>query len=167
MWNNEIFQNVVRFFVLVLVQVLLLDHINFLGYINPYLYIYFILLYPLIGNKGLLIFLSFLLGLTVDIFNDSGGIHAGASVFIAWIRPIILKFSFGVSYEYNTVKVNSASFSQQLFYILGMVFLHHLLLFTLEIFNVDQILLILKSALFSSIFSSILIFCTLYLLSRK
>jgi hypothetical protein len=167
MWNNEIFQNAVRFLVLLLVQVLLLDHINFLGYINPYLYVYFILLYPLTGNKGLLIFLSFLLGLTVDTFNDSGGIHAGASVFIAWIRPLMLKFSFGVSYEYNTVKVNSASFSQQLFYVLGMVLLHHLLLFSLEIFNFDQILLILKSTLFSSIFSTILIFCTLYLFSRK
>lgn len=167
MWNNEVFQNVVRFVVLSLIQVLLLDHINFLGHINPYLYIYFILLFPLTGNKILLILLSFLMGLTIDMFNDSGGIHAGASVFIAWLRPLLLKFSFGVSYEYNTVKVNSASFSQQLFYILGMVFLHHLMLFSLEIFNLDQILLILKSTLFSSIFSTILIFCTLYLFSRK
>lgn len=153
--------------VLVLAQVLLLDHINFLGYINPYLYLYFILLYPLTGNKGLLILLSFLLGLTIDTFNDSGGIHAGASVFIAWIRPILLKFSFGVSYEYNTVKVSTASFSQQLFYILGIVFMHHLMLFILEIFNSGQILLILKSTLFSSMFSTILIFCTLYLFSRN
>ncbi len=167
MWNNEILQNVVRFIVLALLQVLLLDHINFLGYINPYLYVYFILLFPLTGNKALLIFLSFLLGLTMDTFNDSGGIHAGASVFIAWVRPVMLKFSFGVSYEYNTVKVSSASFSQQLFYILGMVLLHHMMLFALEIFNVEQILLILKSTLFSGVFSTILIFCTLYLFSRK
>lgn len=167
MWNNEILQNVVRFIVLALLQVLLLDHINFLGYINPYLYLYFILLFPLTGNKALLIFLSFLLGLTMDTFNDSGGIHAGASVFIAWVRPVMLKFSFGVSYEYNTVKVSSASFSQQLFYILGMVLLHHMMLFALEIFNVEQILLILKSTLFSGVFSTILIFCTLYLFSRK
>ncbi len=166
MWNNEIFINAVRFLVLVLVQVLLLDHINFLGHINPYLYLFFILLYPLTGNKGLLIFLSFLLGLTIDFFNDSGGIHAGASVFIAWVRPLLLKFSFGVSYEYNTVRVNSSSFSQQLVYILGMVLLHHLVLFSLEIFNVQQILLILKSTLFSGIFSTILIFCSLYIFSR-
>lgn len=166
MWNNEIVLNGIRFVFLVLIQVLLLDHINFLGYINPYLYVFFILLYPLTGNKGLLIFLSFLLGLTIDVFNDSGGIHAGASVFIAWIRPMILKFSFGVSYEYNTVKVNSSSFSQQLIYILGMVLLHHLVLFSLEIFNAQHILLILKSTLFSGIFSTILIFCSLYLFSR-
>lgn len=130
MWNNEILQNTVRFIVLVLVQVLLLDKILFLGYINPYLYPLFIIIYPLTGNKGLLILLSFLLGLSIDMFSDSGGIHAAASVFIAWIRPFVLKYSFGVSYEYNTMRVHSASLSQQMAYVLSMVFVHHFVLFS-------------------------------------
>ena len=167
MWNNEGFVNTVRFIALVLVQVLLLDHINFLGYINPYIYIFFVLMYPFTGNKGLLIFLGFLIGLSVDIFNDSGGVHAGATTLIAWARPALLKFSFGVSYEYNTVRINSASPSQQFIYVGSMVFLHHLVLFSLEIFNTHQLLLILKSTLFSGIFSMIVIFCTLYLFSRR
>ncbi|MEZ4874221.1 MAG: rod shape-determining protein MreD [Flavobacteriaceae bacterium] len=167
MWNNELLKNAGRFVLLVLVQVLLLDHINFLGYINPYLYVFFMVVYPLSGNKGLLIFLSFLLGLTIDLFNGSGGIHAGASVFIAWVRPFVLKYSFGVSYEYNTVKINSASFSQQLVYIMSLVFFHHLVLFSLEIFNAQQILLLLKSTLFSGVFTTLLIFCTLYLFGRE
>lgn len=167
MWNNDVFQNTVRFIVLVLVQVLVLDHINFLGYINPYLYVFFVLLFPFSGNKGLLIFLGFLLGLSIDLFNDSGGVHAGATTFIAWARPAILKFSFGVSYEHNTARVNSASASQQLIYVSAMVLLHHLVLFSLEIFNTQQILLVLKSTLFSGIFSVIVIFCTLYLFSRR
>lgn len=167
MWNNVAVLNTVRFVVLVLVQVLLLDHINFLGYINPYLYIFFVLMYPFTGNKGLLIFLGFLIGLSIDLFNDSGGVHAGATTLIAWARPALLKFSFGVSYEYNTVRINSASLSQQLIYVGSMVFLHHLVLFILEIFNSQQILLILKSTLFSGIFSMIVIFCTLYLFSRR
>ena len=167
MWNNEILINTARFLVLILIQVVLLDHINFLGYVNPYLYIFFILMYPLTGNKSLLILLSFLLGLSIDMCSNSGGIHAGASVFIAWIRPLVLKYSFGVSYEYNTVKINTASFSQQLVFIVSMVFIHHLVLFTLEIFNTSQILFILKSTLFSGIFTTIIIFCTLYLFGKK
>ena len=167
MWKSEVFLNTVRFIILVLVQGLVLDHINFWGYINPYLYVFFMLVYPLNGNKALLIFLSFLLGLTVDMFNTSGGVHAAASVFIAWIRPFVLKYSFGVSYEYNTIKVNTAPFPQQLVYVASMVFFHHILLFSLEIFNTQQILLILKSTLFSGVFTSIVIFCTLYLFSRK
>lgn len=167
MWKNEVFINTVRFLVLVLVQVLVLDHINLLGYINPYLYIFFILLFPLSGNKTLLIITSFLLGLSIDIFNGSGGVHAGASVFIAWIRPFVLKYSFGVSYELNTLKVNKASFSQQLIYIISMVFFHHFVLFLLEIFNIKQILFIVQHTLFSGIFSTLIILGSLYLFSRK
>ncbi len=156
-----------RFIILVLVQVLLLNHIIFLGYINPYLYVLFILLYPLNGNKSLLIFLSFLLGLTIDIFGDSGGIHAAASVFIAYIRPLVLKYSLGVSYEYNIIKINNIKLRQRILYVLSMVFLHHIILFSLEIFNLNHIQLILKSTLFSGIFSIILILGTISIFSKK
>ena len=167
MWNNETLINTVRFIVLVLVQVLLLNHINFLGYINPYIYILFIIVYPLTGNKSLLILLSFLLGLTIDIFGDSGGVHAAASVFIAFIRPVMLKFSFGVSYEYNTIKISKANLSERLTYVAFMVFAHHLVLYMLEIFSFDHILLVLKSTLFSGVFSTIIILSTVLLFSRK
>lgn len=165
--NSEIISNSIRFIVLILIQVLLLNNINFMGYINPYLYVIFILIYPLDGNKSLLILLSFLLGLSIDLFGDSGGVHAAASVFIAYIRPVLLKFSFGVSYEYNMVKIGKAPLMERMTYITFMVVLHHLVLFSLEIFSLSHILLLLKSTLFSSIFSVVLIFCTLLLFSRK
>ncbi len=165
--NSEIFGNAIRFIVLVLIQVLLLNHINFLDYINPYLYILFILLFPIDGNKTLLIFLSFILGLSVDMFGDSGGVHAAACVSIAYIRPLILKFSFGVSYEYNMVRLNKTALLERLIYIALMVLIHHLVLFSLEIFSFSHILLILKSTLFSGIFSIVLIFSTLLLFSKN
>jgi rod shape-determining protein MreD len=167
MKSNETLVNLVRFVTLVLIQVLLLNHVNFMGYINPYLYPLFILVYPLTGDKTLLIFLSFILGLTVDIFSDSGGIHAAACVFIAWIRPVILKFAFGVSYQLNTLKISTAPLSKQIVYIITMVFFHHLILFSLEIFNVQRILLILKSTLFSGAFTVILMIATILLFSRR
>ena len=167
MLNNEVLLNTIRFILLVLTQVLLLNHIDFFGYINPYLYILFILIFPITGNKSLLIFLSFLLGLTIDFFSDSGGIHAASSVFIAFIRPVALKYSFGISYEYNTVKISNAEFGQRLLYVASMVFIHHLVLFLLEIFNVNHIQLILKSTLFSGIFSTILIMSAITIFSKK
>ena len=167
MQSNLFFILSFRFIILVLIQVILLNHINFLGYINPYLYILFIILYPLNGNNSLLIALSFLLGLSIDIFGDSGGIHAAACVFIAYIRPLILKFSLGVSYEYNIIKIKNIDIRQRIIYISIMVFSHHIVLFLLEIFNLDHILLILKSTLFSSIFSFILILSTISIFSKK
>jgi len=167
MQSSDIFINIVRFIVLVFLQVLILNNINLAGFINPYLYIIFILLYPLDGNKGLLIFLSFLLGLSIDIFEDSGGVHAAACAFIAYIRPVVLKYSFGVSYEYNSVKIRKADPMERLTYIASLVFMHHFVMFALEIFNVDHIFLLLKSTLFSGIFSIILIVSTMVLFNRK
>ena len=167
MLNNLIFINTTRFFLLILVQVLILNQINLFGYINPYLYILFIIIYPFTANKSLLIFLSFLLGLFIDFFSDSGGIHAAASVFIAFIRPVILKYSFGISYEYNTIKISSEDYLKQTIYVGSMVFLHHFIMFALEIFNINNFLLFLNSILFSSIFSIVIILCTITLFSKK
>ncbi len=167
MQNSDIISNIIRFIVVLLLQVLLLNHINFLGYINPYLYLLFILLYPFTGNKSLLIFLSFLLGFCVDVFADSGGVHAAASVFVAWLRPWLLKFSFGVSYEYNAVRISKGSLSQQLTFITLFVLLHHLVLFSMEVFNVSHILLILKSTLFNGLFSILVIQCVILIFSRN
>ena len=58
-----------------------LNHINFLGYINPYIYILFIALFPVKNNRVVLIILSFILGITIDMFLDTGGIHAGACIY--------------------------------------------------------------------------------------
>ncbi len=167
MQSNDIVINIVRFIVLLFLQVLLLNNINLAGYINPYLYIFFILMYPLDGNKGLLIFLSFLLGLSIDIFEDSGGVNAAASAFIAYIRPVVLKYSFGVSYEYNSVKFKKADPMERLTYIASLVFAHHFVMFSLEIFSVNHILLLLKSTLFSGIFTIIIVACTMILFSRE
>src|SRR5690606_5054309 len=125
MQNSDIIINIVRFVVLLFIQVLMLNNINLAGYINPYLYIFFILMYPLDGNKSLLILLSFLLGLSIDVFEDSGGVHAAASAFIAYLRPLVLKYSFGVSYEYNSVKIRKAAPMERFTYIASLVFLHH------------------------------------------
>lgn len=167
MWNNEYLINSVRFITLLLIQVILLNNINLFGYVNPYLYVLFIIVFPFTGNRSLLIFLSFFLGLMVDIFSDSGGIHAAACSFIAYARPAFLKFSFGVSYEYNMVKISKAPMGERITYISLLIFTHHLILFSLEIFNFSHILLILKSTLFSGIFSVVLILSAVLLFSRK
>ncbi|TJY37013.1 rod shape-determining protein MreD [Pontimicrobium aquaticum] len=165
--NNAITTNIVRFIALVLVQALVLNHINFLGYINPYVYILFIMLFPIKNNRLLFIFLAFLLGLSVDLFSDSGGIHSAASVTIAYIRPVLLKFSFGAIYEHQTIKFSNTEFGQRLTYFLIIILIHHFILFSLEIFNSSKIILILKKSLFSSIFTLILCLLITILFSRK
>lgn len=154
--TNLLSRHTIRFVVLLLLQVLLLSHVNFMGYINPYPYILFVILFPIKNNRMVFILLSFLLGLFVDMFLDSGGIHAAATVTIAFLRPAALKFSFGAVYEHQTIKFNTIDFGQRFSYISIITIIHHLILFLLEIFNFSKILLVLKSTLFSSIFTIIL-----------
>lgn len=165
--NNIIFQNIARFILLVLVQVIVLNNINFMGFINPYIYILFIILFPIKNNRMLFIFLGFLLGLTVDLFLDSGGIHAAACVTIAYARPVVLKFAFGMMYEHQTVKIESTEFSQRMVYFSVLTVIHHLILFSLEVFNASKILLILQKTLFSSIFTVLLCLLLTIIFSKK
>ena len=165
--NSTIVNNILRFIALVLVQVLVLNHINFLGYINPYCYVLFIVLYPVNSDRMLFLFLSFLIGLTVDMFLDSGGIHAAASVCIAYARPIFLKSTFGMLFEHQTVKFKETDLETRITYMIPMILIHHLILFALEIFNITNILLILKKTLFSGIFTLILCLLIIVLFSRN
>ncbi|MBT8252619.1 MAG: rod shape-determining protein MreD [Flavobacteriaceae bacterium] len=165
--NNTVTLNIIRFVILVLIQALILNNINFLGYINPYIYILFILLYPIQNNRLLFIFLGFLLGLSVDLFLDSGGVHAAACVFIAYIRPLVLKFAYGMTYEHQTVKISQSEMGQRITYFGILTLLHHLMLISLEVFNSTKVLLILKKTLFSSIFTIILCVLITILFSQK
>jgi len=165
--NSIVATNTVRFILLVLIQALILNHINFLGYINPYIYILFIILYPVKNNRTLFIFLSFLLGLSVDIFSDSGGVHAAASVTLAFIRPGFLKSVFGALYENQTIKFFNMDLAPKLTYIGLMTVVHHFIMFTLEIFSISKIILIAQKTLFSSIFTIILCILVTIIFSRK
>ncbi|MFV8225041.1 rod shape-determining protein MreD [Christiangramia aquimixticola] len=165
--NSKLFSNIARFVILIFLQVLILNNINFAGYINPYLYVLFILLYPFEGNQSLFIFLSFLLGISIDVFEDSGGINAAACLVAAFVRPNLLRFSFGISYDHQNIRLSQTPFGSKLSYVFLMVLIHHFVFFSLEMFSVNHILLILKKTLFSSIFSVILILLSLTLFSRK
>lgn len=165
--NNTLVAKIASFIALVLVQGLILNHINFLGYINPFLYIIFILIYPTANNRVLFLLVSFLLGFMVDIFSDSGGIHAAASVFLAYARPPLLKFSFGMLYDYQSIKFSQIDLGNFLIYTTTGVLVHHLILFILAFFNTDLWLQILKTTLFSSIFSIIVILLTQILFSKS
>ena len=137
-------------------QIYIFNNVNLFGYINPYPYILFLLVFPFTANRALYIFIAFLTGLTMDMFGNSGGIHAAACLFLAYFRPVALRFSFGVSYEYNSIKLSKLSFYERFIFIAMMVLIHHLILFLLEVFNINNILYTLNKTLITSAFTIIL-----------
>ncbi len=165
--GSVVFWNSVRFVVVVLVQVLICNHIDFLGYINPLVYIYFILLFPFNANRSLFLVLAFLLGLSIDMFSDTGGANAAACVIIAYIRPFVLRFAFGISYEHQSIKLENTAFGQRMMYIIILTLVHHFFVFLLEIFNISNILVVLRNTLFFGIFTILVITLSITFFSRK
>jgi hypothetical protein len=162
--NSALLYNIARFILLLAAQVIIFNNFNFLGYINPYPYILFIILYPVNSNKTGLLVASFLLGLSVDMFCNSGGVHASACLVLAFVRPSIFKFSFGLSYEYQTVKLNDVLTPQRFSFILLAVIIHHFVLFLLEIFQIGFILEIGLKTILSTLFTLILCIVIIYLI---
>jgi len=166
--NNQLLRNVIRFFVLVTIQVLILNHINFNTYINPYLYILFILLLPFETKPWLLLVSSFLLGITIDIFSGTGGIHAAASVLTAYLRPFIIRV-VASKREYEPgiqPGVKDLGFNWFFLYALILTLIHHTVLFTIEVFRLDELWSIVSRVFFSTIFTMLLIIISQYLFYR-
>jgi hypothetical protein len=111
--------------------------------------------------------LAFILGISMDIFEDSGGIHAAATLTISYLRPLFLRNSFGLSYDYQTLKFYDAPFRERFNYISIMVLVHHTVLFSLEIFSVDHLLFFVKKTIYSSVFSILLIIIILNLIRKN
>ena len=162
--NSTLLYNLSRFILLLAAQVLIFNNINFLGFINPFPYILFIILYPVNGNKYGLLAASFLLGLTMDIFCNSGGVHATACVLVAFLRPYLFRFSFGLSYEYQTVRLNDSLTPERFSFIFLAVVIHHFTLFILEIFTLEFIWSIFLRTLISTIFTILISILLIYLI---
>lgn len=148
----------VQFFLLVLVQVLVLNQISILGYAVPFLYIYFIIKLPANTNKSLVILLGFLLGFTVDIFTNSYGINASATVLAAFVRPYIQKLFFSEDdFASTSLGVNSLGASVFYKYAATMVLIHHAMVFLVEYMSFSEPMSLVLHALFSSLLTVIII----------
>ncbi len=166
--NNLVIKNTIQFVLLVLFQVLILNNIHLFGYLNPYIYIIFVFFYPLRKDKGSFLILSFLLGLTIDFFSNSGGINAAATLLIAFIRlPILSKILNKSDLDYQSFNLRSISIYKSLAYISSLTFIHQLTLFSLEYFSINSFGTIITKAIFSTIFTVIIIYLGIILFTKK
>lgn len=165
--TSTLFINTTRFIALLLLQVLVCNQLNFMGNLNPYVYVLFVLLYPIGSNQMGLIFLAFTLGLILDLFLDSGGAHAAAAVSVAYMRPAFLKFSFGAAYEYQAIKLNAAETLPRLTYFALLILIHQFILFTLVYFDSSKFKIIFYNSLINGCFTLLLVWLLNALFNSK
>ncbi len=162
-------KDILRFVILVVLQVFILDHINLGGYINPSLYVLFILLLPFETPGWLLLVSSFLIGFSIDSFGNTTGLHAGASVFMAFLRPWAVRLA-GAPAEYEgNLKPGIADMGFRWFfgYTLVLVMAHQFALSMLEAFRFAEIGYVLLRTLAGGAFTIVLIIIAEYLFMSK
>lgn len=143
---------------LVLLQVLLFNNIEIAGVINPFLYVYLIITLPIHTNRISLIFIGFSLGLVIDAFSNTWGIHAMATTLIAFLRPYIFSI-VSTQEELDKVMPRFRTMGgNYVKYIVLMVFIHHLSLFLLEAFSFQYFGIVLLKTLVSSLITILLVF---------
>jgi hypothetical protein len=144
---NAIIRNIFRFIILVLVQVLIIKNLELGRFINPFIYVLFIIVLPF----------------------DTAGMHAAACVALAYIRPGILKlFSPRDGYEIGTQPtIQYLGIPWFLSYSAILIVLHHFILFYIEIFRFSEFFSTLLRVIVSSIFTLLLVVLSQYLFNRK
>lgn len=158
---------ILQFILLLFVQAFLLSNINFFGFINPNLYLLFFLMYRFDGDRTVLIILGFLMGLLLDLLTQGSGGHTIASLTITYLRPYIIRFSFGVNYDVPMGMIRGSLVNQRVAYFLQMILIHHLLLFVVIYFSFDNILTIIKNTFLSAFFTFILVYISLGLFKER
>ncbi len=166
---NAIIRNIFRFIILVLVQVLIIKNLELGRFINPFIYVLFIIVLPFETPKWLLLISAFVLGITIDMFYDTAGMHAAACVALAYIRPGILKlFSPRDGYEIGTQPtIQYLGVPWFISYSAILIVLHHFILFYIEIFRFSEFFSTLLRVIVSSIFTLLLVVLSQYLFNRK
>lgn len=153
-----VLQNIFRFILLVLFQVLVLNNIQFLGYINPYVYILFILALPVRTPRWFALLLAFGLGLTIDMFSNTGGMHAFATVMVAFLRNGVIKLFTSIEEGNNpTPSFHTFGVSAYVKYAFLLVFVHHTTLFLMESMSFAHFWLMMAKIILSSLVTILLI----------
>lgn len=125
---------------LVAFQVLVLNNLGISYYINPYIYPLFLLLLPYNTPHWLLMLLGFGMGLAVDFFSNTSGMHAAATVLMAFMLPTIVKLITPKTALETDDRPNIRNLGITWFitYAGILLFVHHLTFFLLEVFSLHN-----------------------------
>lgn len=157
------------FVLFVLIQGLVLKNVVLFNTSFCFLYVLFLLSINIDIEPIPAIMLGFFMGLSVDIFYNSGAIHASSSVFLMyfrskWLNLITPQGGYDMGARPG-VHLNGLQW--YLGYIFPLILIHHILLFTIEASNFDIIWFTLKNAVTSTIFTSLIIILVQYIFYKR
>lgn len=167
--SRTILINLLRFIVLVFLQVFLFKNITLYNLSIPYPYILFILLLPFETPNIILFPLAFIIGITIDAFYDTPGLHAAACTLLAFVRVSFINITVQKDGFDNEPEPTLSIMGFRWFftYILVLTLIHHFFLFNLEVFRISELQYTFVRFLLSSLFTVFLMLLSGLLFYRK
>ena len=161
-----------QFFLLLLVQVLLMDKIALWGMLTPMLYLLYILTLPFRTPRWLVVLLGFVMGFCVDCFSGIMGVHAAATTFVAFLRPLVINLipAKSTMEEHLRPILWDMHFGWFALYSLSMAFIHQFLLCFFDAFSLSGFFHLLWVSLLNALFTTVVIFiaqCLFYSASKR
>jgi hypothetical protein len=152
MKSKLVLTNIIRWFILLLFQILLLRNLSFYNIATTFIYVLFLLLLPFGIPNFLLYLIAFLTGITLDAFYDTLGVHTTACVTLAFVRILFISVTLNRdSFDEPEPTLGNMGFKWFILYAMLCIFAHHLVLFLLEAFRFTEISYTLIRCLFSSL----------------
>jgi rod shape-determining protein MreD len=169
---------IVNFVVILFVQIFILNDIVIKSSITilgipafiPLIYPLVLLLLPLNTPHWLTMFIGFLVGITMDLFSNTPGVHASACVLLAYIRPYLLNLFFQQNIKElgDTVPtLFRMGFRSFLLYIFFALVVHHFSYYIIQIWSFKNTLIILYKTVLSTLLSIILIILSQLIFAKK
>ena len=162
---NKLIKNFSRFLILILLQVFVFNYVQWFGFLNPFIYLLFLILLPLEIPKSSQYIIAFVTGFVIDSFLRTYGIQAFACVLMVFLRPYIILILNGFKPLETGVKPvpGVKDFNWILVYTLLIVFIHQITVTTLEVFQWIQWWCIIWTSAVNTLFTTFIILCVEYI----
>ncbi len=150
---------IILFFVLIITQVVICNNVCLFNVAVPIVFIYLIVRLPLTMNINIVLTVSFFIGLLIDMFSNTQGMHALSCTILAFIRRPILRLYVPREEDIadGEISIKSVGASPYFKYLLTFVLTYCVIVFTIESLSFFNILRLLSQIIFSTILSFVII----------
>ncbi len=147
-----------RYILVMALQVLLFDQLQFLGICHPYIYVLCLLMMPITLPHNVDMLIGAAAGIIMDVFCNSLGVHTAACIFIMFLRPYVIGAVVSDKDRLNEqINLHSIGMEALVKYVVIMVLIHHLSVFMLAAWSWSHIGFVLLETVVSSLITILII----------
>ncbi|MDO9552385.1 rod shape-determining protein MreD [Rhodonellum sp.] len=152
--NSRIFLLIVSFIVFLLLQILVLKNLVLFGTAFCFLYVLYILLLPIEIKTVPTLIIAFVLGMGIDLFYDTLGVHTASILAVAfvrrrWIKMITPRGGYDDDLQPSVLNMGFGWFFT---YSIPLVLLHHIFFFYIDNLGTGLFLFVVQKIVASAIF---------------